>query len=149
MKIGNIKNLSYFFDLFHLYFYFHLKRKSKNNKLNDIKKNNINIRNIIIIKTDIHAIKNIIKSINKNKNDLINDSNIFSNSNDLIMDRPKNNIFPSSKNINVLMNKLINFNENKNKDGINQKNKRNFLYYQFSYQMQKFIFHKNNEMEFR
>ena len=128
---------------------FHLKRKSKNNKLNDIKKNNIIIRNIIIIKTDIHAIKNIIKSINKNKNDLINDSNIFSNSNDLIMDRPKNNIFPSSKNINVLMNKLINFNENKNKDGINQKNKRNFVYYQFSYQMQEFIFHKNNEMEFR
>ena len=127
---------------------FQLKRKAKNNKINDPKNNNINIRNIKIIKTDIHSNKNIIKTINKNKNDLINDSNIFSNSNDLIMDMPKNHIFPSSKNINVIRNKLINLNENKNKDGINQKNKKDFLYYQFSYQIQEFIFHKNNEMKF-
>ena len=63
------------------------------------------------IKTDIYSDKNILKSLNRNKNDLVNNSNIFSNSNDLIIDISKKNIFPNTKNINVIRNKKIDFNE--------------------------------------
>ena len=73
---------------------------------------------------------------------------------------PKNNIFPSSKHINLFRNnkklyfiEKFKLNENNDnnikKDIISQKkDKKDFLYYQFSYQIQEYIFHKNNEMKF-
>jgi hypothetical protein len=88
-----------------------IKRKAKYNNINDWKNNNINMRKNKVIKTEIYSNKNILKSLNRNKNDLVNNSNIFSNSNDLIIDISKKNIFPNTKNINVIRNKKIDFNE--------------------------------------
>ena len=143
-----------------------LKRKSKLQRINnsslDIREWRNNIKNIgkmKVIETDIK--KNInIGLINKanNNNDENNISNEVSNSNDLIIDFPKNNIIKNQTNIDIIRSKkkilrvVDNFknNERTNKRGEvykNRSSKFSFLYYQFAYQIQEYIYHKNNEFK--
>lgn len=135
-----------------------LKRKSKlDSRLFEYKEKNRKARNNKIIKTDINSNKNIPNSLN-NKNELFSNSNIISNSNDLILEIPKNDVISNTLNVDILKNKKKLFfkdgnkneNNNKKKEELknNKKEKINFLYYQFNYQLQEYIFHKNNEFKY-
>ena len=138
-----------------------LKRKFKiDGKANciELRGNNNFIGNQKIIKTDINLNKNISNQIS-NKNEFINNSNIFSNSNELIIDASKNNIIQSPTNINVYNNKkkTLFYNDkyksyeknmkNKEELNLNKNNKLDFLNYNFSYQLHEFFFHKSNELK--
>jgi len=149
-----------------------LKRKQKikikknyNNISNERKAHIKRFENNKVIKTDINSNKKMLNYINKNsnKNELINNSNIFSNSNDLIIEIQKNkNIMPNNTNMdNFKKKKRILFSEdnlklydiniinNKNEElKKNKNNKMNFLYYHFNYQLKEYITHKNNEFKY-
>jgi hypothetical protein len=143
-----------------------LKRKSKLERVNksfvDIKEWRDNIKKIgkmKVIETDINKNLNIdlLKNANdKNEENII--SNEVSNSNDLIIDLPKNNIFKHQSNIDIIRSKkniirvVDNFKNNertnKRKEVYkNRSSKFNFLYYQFAYQLQEYFYHKNNEFK--
>ena len=146
-----------------------LKRVSKlynKNKKDIIKENKTRIR------ADINIFKNKKddKNIDNNNNIDYNNINNCSNSNDLIIDFPKkNNIITKENNIIKDKKKLLyinkNFKLNENNKKIkeeinphftsninantfsNNNKKKDFLYYQFMYQLQEFFYHKNNEMK--
>ena len=136
-----------------------LKRKSKLERINnsslDIREWRNNIKNIgkmKVIETDIK--KNInIGLINKanNNNDENNISNEVSNSNDLIIDFPKNNIIKNQTNIDIIRSKkkILRVVDNFKRGEVykNRSSKFSFLYYQFAYQIQEYIYHKNNEFK--
>ena len=144
----------------------YLKRKSKLEKVNnlslDIKEWRDNIKKIgkmKVIETDINKNLNINilnnAKYNKEENNISNEA---SNSNDLIIDLPKNNIIKNQTNIDILRSKkkiirvIDNFknNERTNKRREvykNRSSKFNFLYYQFAYQLQEYFYHKNNEFK--
>ena len=134
-----------------------LKRKSKiEGNFNLIQWNNNDNK---IKGTDININKNILNYINKNKNELISNSNILSNSNDLIIEFPKKNKIINTTNIDGIKNKkkILYFKDKfksnetstKKKENIkNKNNKKGFLFYQFSYQLQEYIFHKNSELKY-
>ena len=141
---------------------FALKRKiklniNKNNNSNEMK-DNIEIQNKKKLQTEINSHKKFLNLNYNYNNEIINNSNLFSNSNDLIID--KNNIIPSTNNIEILKNKKIIYeykeklklNENNNKRNEelieNKIKKIDFLYYQFTYQLQEFIIHKNNDIKY-
>ena len=135
-----------------------LKRKSKiEGNLNLVKWNYNKVDNKIK-KTEINSNKNFLNYIKKNKNELISNSNILSNSNDLIIESPQKN-----KNINTNIEaiknkkKILYFSEKfknyenitKRKEELNKKkDKKDYFYYQFTYQLQKYIFRKNNEIKY-
>ena len=131
-----------------------IKRKSRiENKLFEYKAKNRKARNNKLIKTDINSNKNVINYIN-NKNEFLSNSNNISNSNELIMEIPKNDVsntlnvdIPRNKNF-FKINKNEKINKINNKLKNNKKEKMNFLYYHFNYQLQEYIFHKNNEFKY-
>ena len=143
-----------------------LKRKSKlervNNSSLDIREWRDNIKKVgkmKVIETDIKKNFNIDKLNNANDNNEENNiSNEVSNSNDLIIDFPKNNIIKNQTNIDILRSqkKIIRVVDNfKNNERTNKRrevyknrsSKFSFLYYQFAYQIQEYIYHKNNEFK--
>ena len=142
----------------------HLKRKpkilDKNNLFVERKENAYKLKEFKMAKTDINSNKNISKYMIKDKNELINNSNIFSNSNDLILEIPKNKVIPSSTNINIIRNeKTTLFYKDKNKLNEKEREKReesryyknkkmDFLYYQFTYQLQEYLYHKKSELKY-
>ena len=136
-----------------------LKRKVKFEKINNLSiiEFKENIKNTEKkIKTEINLNSNLINNLNNDDN---NNSNILSNSNDLIMNLPKVNIVKNKTNIDIIKNKKKTlYFRNKFKPNekttkkmdeltINKNNKLNFLYYQFTYQIQDFFYHKNNEFK--
>ena len=141
-----------------------LKRKpkilDKNNLFVERKENAYKLKEFKMAKTDINSNKNISKYMIKDKNELINNSNIFSNSNDLILEIPKNKVIPSSTNINIIRNeKTTLFYKDKNKLNEKEREKReesryyknkkmDFLYYQFTYQLQEYLYHKKSELKY-
>ena len=141
-----------------------LKRKSKIMDKKDFifeyKENNNKLKESKIVKTDINSNKNIFKYVKKDKNELISNSNILSNSNDLILEIQKKNDIPFTTNIDAIRNKknIIfkkhRFNKNESNTKIieefklNKNKKMDFLYYQFAYQLQEYIYHKNNELKY-
>lgn len=112
-----------------------------------------------VIETDIKKNFNIDKLNNANDNNEENNiSNEVSNSNDLIIDFPKNNIIKNQTNIDILRSqkKIVRVVDNfKNNEKTNKRrevyknrsSKFSFLYYQFAYQIQEYIYHKNNEFK--
>ena len=138
-----------------------LKRSSKieyKNNFRNLKEKYNYLKNNKISKTDINIFKDDSKYKSMDKNDIINNTNL-SNSNDLIIDLPKKNIVSNTTHIDIVKNKkntLIlkdNFKSNekitKRKEDLNpnKNRKMDFLYYQFTYQLQEFFYHKNNELK--
>lgn len=143
-----------------------LKRKSQlkrvNNSSLDIREwrdNNKKIGKMKVIETDINKKINIDLLNNANVNNEENNiSNEISNSNDLIIDFPKNNIIKNQTNLGVIRNKkkivrvVDNFKNNERTNKAkqvykNRSSKFSFLYYQFAYQLQEYFYHKNNEFK--
>ena len=90
------------------------------------------------------------------KNDLINNLNINeenNNSNDIIFEMSKNNVIKNSSDIDIISNQrriIVLRDKIKNEKSTKMKDESvnlNFLYYQFVYQLQKYISHKNKEIK--
>ena len=109
---------------------------------------------------NIHQKKMKDKIIDNNNNEFFNNHNI-SNSNDLIIDLPKKKNY-ISKNSNIIKDRQNilclkdNYDENKknkeekisNENSLSKQNKKkDFLYYQFIYQLQEYFYHKNSELK--
>jgi hypothetical protein len=137
-----------------------LKRTSK--LLYKNKKEMIKNQKKGVTRTDVNIYQKKMKDkiIDNNKNEFFNNNNI-SNSNDLIIDLPKKKNY-ISKNSNIIQDKQnilcleSKYDENKkNKEEkksnensfSNQNKKKDFLYYQFLYQLQEFFYHKNSEIK--
>ena len=99
------------------------------------------------------------KIIDNNKNEFFSNHNL-SNSNYLIIDLPKKKNY-ISKNSNIIKDRQNilclkdNYDENKknkeekisNENSLSKQNKKkDFLYYQFMYQLQEYFYHKNSEL---
>ena len=144
-----------------------LKRKSKifdkNNLFFKEENNDYKLNELKIVKTDFNSNKNsskYMKYMNNDKNELIGNSNILSNSNDLIFELPKNKVISCSKNIDAIKNQKAslflkdkvkpNEKEAKKEEELsdNKSKKMDYLYYQFAYQLQEYIYQKNSELKY-
>ena len=130
-----------------------LKRSSRieyKNNFRNLKEKYDFLKKNKMSKTDINIFKDDSKYKGMDKNDIINYTNM-SNSNDLILDLPKKNIVSNTTHIDNVKNKkniIIlkdNFKSNekitKRKEDLNpnKNRKMDFLYYQFTYQLQEFL----------